>query len=148
MPAPLRSSSDIPEFATYPSAPTDQYLSAEPAPALNRQAERLGTALGQGMATVFGASDRAKNRLSNLTSIVSEKLCDATSMLSEKYDDARLRSVQIAQEKFDVTMETAQAQVRKAKQFAEDRPVAVILAAGVAGLALGAGIRTWRNRRG
>lgn len=148
MPAPLRSSSDVPEFATYPSAPADQLLSAPSTSNLNRQAEIVGGVVGQGMATVFATRDRARHRLSSVTSNVAGKLGDAKSMLSDKYAGARLRSVQMAQEKFDFTMEQAQAQVRRAKQFAEDRPVAVILAAGVAGLALGAGIRTWRNRRG
>jgi ElaB/YqjD/DUF883 family membrane-anchored ribosome-binding protein len=138
MGAPIRTSSDIPDFSTYPSSPSDQSLSvSEPSARLNEVASQVGSRLGEGMAAVHDLRDRALDRIDSVRSSLDALFC-AT----------RDRATEMAQEKFDLVREQSQAQLRRAKQYAEARPLAVIAAAGVAGLLLGIGARAWRENRG
>ena len=138
MGAPIRTSSDIPDFSTYPSSPSDQLPSAsESSVRLNEVAAQVGTRLGEGMVVVNSIRDQALGRIGALR----ESLADL-------YCAARDRSVDMAQEKLDMVRGQSQEQLRRAKQYAEARPLAVIAAAGVAGLLLGIGARAWRENRG
>lgn len=145
MGAPIRTSSDIPDFSTYPSSPSDQLLSApEPDPLdsgsnlrLHDVATQVGTRLGEGMAVVNQVRDRALDRIDSWRSTLDALVCSV-----------RDHATDIAQEKLDLVREQSQAQLRRAKQYAEARPLAVIAAAGVAGLLLGIGARAWRGDRG
>ncbi|HUS20373.1 MAG TPA: hypothetical protein VMZ25_12045 [Terriglobales bacterium] len=152
MGAPIRTSSDIPDFSTYPSSPSDQLASPSaasfrtmgakperqlPADPLHEVATQVGRAIGTGMNTVRDASDSALDRIDSLRS-----------SLDAMYCTFRDRSTEMAQVKFDQVRAQSQAQLRRAKQYAEANPLHVIAAAGVAGLALGFGARAWRNNRG
>ncbi len=160
MGAPNRTSSDVPDFSTYPSSPRDQspsnqslgnqsfsikdpiagghLLSAhDPSAVLHDVATEVGTRLGEGMNVVREARDRALDRVESLRESI-----------GGLYGSARDRSSELAQEKFDLLRSESQVQLRRAKQYAEARPLAVIAVAGVAGLLLGAGVRAWRGNRG
>ena len=154
MGAPIRTSSDIPDFSTYLSAPSDHLLSAHgtssaPQSALPSRAEdalgerlrevatKVGSSLGAGVNTLRNVSERAAERMQSLRG-----------SMDELYVSARDRSTEIGQSKLDELRAQSRTQIRRARQFAEDKPLAVIAAAGVAGLLLGAGARAWRNTRG
>lgn len=149
MGAPIRTSSDIPDFSTYPSSPSDQLLTAHessvPANALaslqsaplDDMASQLGTRLGEGMNAVMDVRDRALDRIDSVRS-----------SLDALYCSVRDRATGVAQEKFDRVREQSKAQLVRAKHYAEERPLTVIAAAGVAGILLGVGARAWRERRG
>jgi ElaB/YqjD/DUF883 family membrane-anchored ribosome-binding protein len=138
MGAPIRTStSDVPDFSTYPAAPSDHLLSAPQPAAMNDVASEIGTRLGEGMVAVRGFQERASARLSNLR--------DTVRGIAE---DLRDRSLDASQASLNKVRDESRARFVQAKQYAEARPLAVIAAAGVAGLLLGAGARAWRNNRG
>ncbi len=138
MGAPIRTSSDIPDFSTYPSSPSDQSVSAHDSSAvLNDVATEVGNRLGESMNVVRDARDRALDRVQHMRE-----------SLDDLYCTARDRSRELAQEKFGQLRDVSQVQLRRAKQCAEARPLAVIAAAGIAGVLLGAGVRAWRGNRG
>lgn len=138
MGAPIRTSSDVPDFSTYPSAPSDHLLSAHASRSpLHEVAAEVGSRLGEGANVVRAARDRAWDRIHSMRD-----------SLDELYGSARSRSMEVAQQGLDHLRAESQVQVRRAKEFADARPLAVIAAAGVAGVLLGAGIRAWRGNRG
>ena len=153
MGAPIRTSSDIPDFSTYPSSPSDQLVSAHTTPvdaatdfnsakygaaeSLHDVAREVGTRLGEGMNVVNSLRDRAFDRIDSLRQSFDQLYCSL-----------RDRSTDVAQEKFDTLREGSREQLLRAKHYAEARPLAVIAAAGIAGILLGAGVRAWRGNRG
>lgn len=138
MGAPVRSSSDIPDFSTYPSSPSDQLLSAHESNAeLDRVARKVGIALGEGAVVIRDLRERAMDRIQSLRDSADELAMNA-----------RERASDVAQESFDRLREESRAQIKRAKQFANARPLAVIAAAGIAGVLIGMGARAWRENRG
>ncbi|MEO5937326.1 MAG: hypothetical protein ABIP81_08935 [Terriglobales bacterium] len=150
MGAPIRTSSDVPDFSTYPSSPSDQSLSAHgatPMPVfdarydaanpLQQVAKEVGSRLGEGMNVVQRVRDRVLDRIESLRASFDQLYCSV-----------RDRSTDVAQEKFDHLREGSREQLLRAKHYAEARPLAVIAAAGLAGVLLGAGVRAWRGNRG
>lgn len=150
MGAPIRTSSDIPDFSTYPSSPSDQMLSAhaarqtpvfdaksDAANPLHQVAKEVGSRLGEGMNAVQCMRNEALDRIDSVRSSMDALYCTL-----------RDRATGVAQEKFDLLRGESQVQLRRAKQYAEARPLAVIAAAGIAGVLIGAGVRAWRGNRG
>jgi ElaB/YqjD/DUF883 family membrane-anchored ribosome-binding protein len=148
MGAPIRTSSDIPDFSTYPSSPGDQLPSSPramrvgadhqlPSDTLHDVATQVGGSIGSGMNVVREIADRAAERMQGLRE-----------SMDELYVSARDRTTEIAQAKFDEVRAQSQVQMRRAKQYAEAKPLHVIAAAGVAGLVLGFSARAWRSNRG
>ncbi|MEO6119658.1 MAG: hypothetical protein ABIP12_03125 [Terriglobales bacterium] len=148
MGAPIRTSSDIPDFSTYPSSPSDQLLSGHASAThtpvydavngpLHDVAKEVGSRLGEGVNVVQSVRDRALDRIESLRASFSQLYCSV-----------RDRSTDVAQEKFDHLREGSREQFLRAKHYAEARPLAVIAAAGIAGVLLGAGVRAWRGNRG
>ncbi len=148
MGAPIRTStSDIPDFSTYPAAPSDHLLTPHAASirtptrtdgaALNDVASQVGHRIGAGVSAVRDARERVLGRVHDLRQSAEDLL-----------HNFRGRSADAAQESFDQLRARARIRVDRAKQFAQERPLAVIAAAGIAGILLGAGARAWRGRRG
>jgi ElaB/YqjD/DUF883 family membrane-anchored ribosome-binding protein len=151
MGAPIRSSSDIPDFSTYPSAPSDHLLSAPAStrvPVNANEENAIGERLHE-VATQVGSSLGAGvNALRHARELAMERIQSLRESMDELYSSVRDRSTDVAQNKFDELRAQSQVQMRRAKQYADEKPLAVIAAAGVAGLVLGIGARTWRNNRG
>lgn len=142
MGAPIRTTtSDIPDFSTYPAAPSDHLLSAPPPPAyagsLQDVATQVGSTLGAGMNVFYDARERAIDRIDSLRS-----------SLDALYCSMRDRATEVTRAKLEQVKAGSRAQVVRAQHYAEERPLAVIAAAGVAGILLGIGARAWRERRG
>lgn len=144
MGAPIRTStSDIPDFSTYPAAPSDHLLSPHAAStradgaAMHDVATQVGHTIGAGVCVVRDARDRVLGRVHDLRHSA-----------EDLFRNFRGRSAEAAQESFDQLRARAQIRLEHAKQFAHERPLAVIAAAGIAGILLGAGARAWRGRRG
>lgn len=127
----LHSSSSVPDFSTFPEEPAAaapnleatyatyrRYSEAdfENENALSNAAARLGNALGNAVSRVRDAVWQARNRMRSGAASGSESTRTA--------------------------MRDWQA---RARQFAQDEPLKVILAAGALGLLIGAGIRMGRS---
>jgi ElaB/YqjD/DUF883 family membrane-anchored ribosome-binding protein len=144
MGAPIRTSSDIPDFSTYPSSPSDQSPTADhllpergSAARLDEIGTQVGNTLGVGYNALMDARERVMDRIDSVRSSMDAVFCTV-----------RDRATNLAQDKFDVVRGQSQEQLRRARQYADANPLAVIAAAGVAGVLLGAGARAWRNNRG
>ncbi len=142
MGAPIRTTtSDIPDFSTYPAAPSDHLLSDPAASAcggpLRDVATQVGSTLGAGMNVFYDARDRAIDRIDSIRS-----------SLDALYCSLRDRAAEVTQAKFEQAKAESRVQLQRAKHYAEERPLAVIAAAGIAGILLGVGVRAWRERRG
>jgi ElaB/YqjD/DUF883 family membrane-anchored ribosome-binding protein len=127
----LHSSSSVPDFSTFPEEPVTAAPNLEATyatyrrysetdfeeeNALSNAAARLGNALGSAVSRVRDAVWQARNRL-------------RSGMTAGGEDSA-------------IAMRDWQT---RARQFAQDEPLKVILAAGVLGLLVGAGIRMGRS---
>lgn len=145
MGAPIRTStSDIPDFSTYPAAPSDHLLTphasstrSDGAAAFNDVATQVGHKIGEGVNAVREVRERLMGRVHDLQHSAEDLL-----------RNFRGRSADAAQESFDELRARARIRVEHAKQFAQEKPLVVIAAAGIAGILLGAGARAWRGRRG
>jgi ElaB/YqjD/DUF883 family membrane-anchored ribosome-binding protein len=132
----LYSSSGVPDYSTYPEEPATaapnveaktleatyasyrRYSEAElePESALSHVAARFGNVLGNAVSRVRDAVGQARSRMSSGVTAAGES----------------------------TTMTTRDWQTR-ARQFAHEEPLKVILAAGALGLMVGAGIRMGRS---
>lgn len=142
MGAPLRTTtSDIPDFSTYPAAPSDHLLSAQGPEGsnarLNDVATEVGRRIGEAAAVVGGLRERATARVQTLRDSVNELA-----------GSVRERSADAAQEQFDRLRAESRVRIDQARRYAEANPLMIIAAAGVVGLILGAGARAWRENRG
>jgi ElaB/YqjD/DUF883 family membrane-anchored ribosome-binding protein len=163
------SSSDIPNFDTYPlSSPPGgslQASSSESLPfgsqtrsGLEIRAARLGSALGQFVLLLRRQQEVAQQKLSIATD-------DATAALNRTADSVKVRAEQAgqvasnkAQEllieaerrgdqlRHRATLNLQRAKVR-AREIQRDNPESVAIGAGAVGLALGIGLRIWRASR-
>lgn len=169
------SSSDIPNFDTYPSTPLQadslregQFDSAEKS-GLEIKAARLGSALGQFVLMLRSQKEVAGQKLSVISEAAGQKLSgiteDATAALSQTADSVKARAGEAgqaasnkAQEIWTETERRAEqlreravlnlkrAQVR-AQEFQRDKPEHVAIGVGALGLAVGIGLRIWRANR-
>jgi len=165
MPEPKYSSSDVPEFSTYPAPDRElpehgteaqdpyahdpyesyghsqygRYIRGQST--LDESARKIGWAIGRIIGTVEEIADRARERFSDAQEHIQEQISDAPDEARRKLDDAS---------------NNAQRTLRKLRYIAarlrhravKDYPVQTILAAGVAGVLVGAGLRAWRESRG
>ncbi len=149
MPEPHRrySSSDVPEFASYPASAEDAIGRARlrelPIAGLDLDsaARRIGEALGRAASVARDTRDRvldAKDEALDLVDAASYRLRSQVSEAAENY-------AQLAQEKIGEARYRTQ---HFAKTATRDYPVHLILGAAATGLLLGAGLRAWRENRG
>jgi len=153
------SSSDIPNFDTYPSASSQSVeFDSVPRSELEIRAARVGAALGRFVLLLRQKQEVAQQKLS----VMAE---DATAALNQTADTAKARASEAgevagnkAQEMWNqlgrqadqfrdrATLNLHRARVR-AKEIQRDKPESVALGAGAFGLALGIGLRIWRANR-
>ncbi len=144
----LYSSSDVPEFASYPASP-DEAMGRNrglegggPTAALDLEwaARRIGAALGRAVVTLRDSQERVQDRVGDAAYELRYKI-RAT---KENYSRQAQEKLEMAQEKLDEVRGRAR---QIAKQAKHDYPVQCILCGAVAGLLLGAGLRVWRGNR-
>jgi Sec-independent protein translocase protein TatA len=135
------SSSDVPEYASYPASPEEaigrarvtELPSGEGDSNIESAARNIGSALGRAVNRVRETRDEVRNRVD-----------EATYRLRSQAQEASRNYSELAQEKIDTARSSAQSFARRATT---DYPVHVILAAAVAGVLIGAGLRIWRENR-
>lgn len=157
MAEPLHSSSDVPNFDTYPSGPglaheQDRLLPEETESSpLEEYGAQLGSAAGQAVL----ALRRAQQRVRDLASTKSAKVTDiASARLEQVRDEAAVRGEKwgrMVRERATEWRRKARNGVYRARlrarEVANDRPAQVVMGAGVLGVVIGAGLRIWRGSR-
>jgi hypothetical protein len=117
MPDPLHSSSDVPEFSTYPEEPLAQAPSLE---STYRTYRRY--------------SEPEGNRFMEPARRIGTTIGEAVSSLRQGLRGIRAHGTL-----------TTEAGTRRLARLADERPLQVLLGVAAAGLAAGIGIRIWRN---
>lgn len=160
MPEPKYSSSDVPEFSTYPAPDRElpehgtesedpyesyghsqygRYIRGQST--LDESARKIGWAIGRIIGTVEEIADRARERFSDAQEHIQEQISDAPDEARRQLGDAS-NNAQRTLRKLRYNA------VRLRHRAVKDYPVQTILAAGVAGVLVGAGLRAWRENRG
>jgi ElaB/YqjD/DUF883 family membrane-anchored ribosome-binding protein len=154
---PKYSSSDVPDFSTYPGSQPElpehgspanygyarraQYRRYDRPSVLDESARKLGWALGRIIGTIEQIRDRAGERFQDARIEVQEQM-------TEVPEEAR-RSLENAKERAQKSLSNLRYNaVRMRHRAVQDYPLQVILAAGVLGILAGAGLRMWRESRG
>jgi hypothetical protein len=132
------SSSDIPDFSTYPSTPPQipremaigaKYSRTDSE--LEERARKIGWALGQLVNKLDDVRKQAQDRINYKQQEDAQDRIDiARQKAQQKFSDARTKAAELR------------------RRAINDYPVQVILAAGVVGFLAGAGLRLWRENRG
>jgi len=153
------SSSDEPSYDTYPAEPVRPESAAEQPRkgVLEEGAARVGAALGRTVSAIrkaqeqFSSSGNDQENLSSRVTDIGEKLRERGS------DLGRETAARIDELKDRAADSTARFRANAARRLREisrgtnrlirERPVEMILAAGVIGLLAGIGLRIWRSNR-
>jgi ElaB/YqjD/DUF883 family membrane-anchored ribosome-binding protein len=145
------SSSDIPNFSTYPDTPElperasesnyRAYAYGERHSVLTEPARKIGWMLGTMIARLEEIKHQAQQRIDDAQSMIREKSAETGESVGESLDDAK----KTARQKLNEARYKAAALRRRAVQ---DYPLQVILGAGVAGILFGVGLRAWKENRG
>lgn len=147
----LHKSSDTPDFSTYPASPSDQApgWKVYTAPEINQPAEGNRNPMFEERARQIGAGlAKAINALRDTVNTSKQKLSGQKEQLSHVTEDYQATAERYFSEaEGRVRQLTTEAKL-KARHYAKNYPVHLILAAGAAGLIAGAGMRLWRNDRG
>jgi ElaB/YqjD/DUF883 family membrane-anchored ribosome-binding protein len=157
---PKYSSSDVPDFSTYPGPGSRPELPENASPAnygykrraqyqrydrgpsaLDVPARKLGWALGSIIGTFERIKDRAEEQFQDARHEVQEHLSEVPDEARRSLEDARVK----AQKSLNNLRYNA---VRMRHRAVQDYPLQVILAAGALGILAGAGLRVWRENRG
>ena len=162
MTEPLRhnryTSSDVPEFATYP-APTEQaqefaigaeYTSgngAEGSASLEEPARKIGAALGRLVNKLSEFTGPTREKFDQLAEKAEDELAFAKQAVTSSYEDFTQKMRDVTQQKFCAAKAQADQLRRRAIHTANEYPERVILAAGIAGIVAGFGLRAWRENR-
>ena len=199
MPEPRsRTSSDVPDFDTYP-APRPEEVGA-PAAAivperelpgwgdtrLNQQAERVGRAVGhtavaareaaqrlrraqaqvltiqhrarasaastvdglrhEAQTRVDGLRHTAETRLHGVRGVAAAQIEGIRAAAAERMDELRGRAAEAGNALRERAAEAGRRARRRAVRVADEEPLQVILAAGIAAFAAGVALRLWRSR--
>jgi ElaB/YqjD/DUF883 family membrane-anchored ribosome-binding protein len=164
----MHSSSDIPNYDTYPSTPPDRLLDTKSVgrSSLEERAAELGAAAGR-VALILrqtkenvenlaqhGIYDRVTNLTENAKVRTEELRRTATARVQEIAHAAQDKAAEVGNQAREKTAELGR-QVRtnyyrarlRANQTVREYPVQTALAAGAAGLLLGIALRIGRARR-
>lgn len=147
----LYKSSDNPDFSTYPASPsdqapgwkvytppgTDQRSEGNRNQRFEESARQIGTGLAKAINVLRNTVKTSKQRLSGPKEQLSHVTEDYQATAERYFSEAEGRVRQL----------TTEARLQ-ARRYAKNYPVHLILAAGVAGVIAGAGMRLWRNDRG
>jgi ElaB/YqjD/DUF883 family membrane-anchored ribosome-binding protein len=123
MPQRLYSSSDVPEYGSYPESPRAVNDALNAVPAWTK--DKVGEIKERGSEALKNAADRA------------EELKDqAVETGARYYNEAQQRARELARKGRDLS-----------RSAVRDHPIQVILVAGAVGLLFGLGLRAWRENR-
>jgi ElaB/YqjD/DUF883 family membrane-anchored ribosome-binding protein len=153
MPEPRRTSSDVPEFDTYP-APVNAERELPPigqttpsSKALNATAEKIGSAVGSAVGTLRSASSRVKimpQRGRDSVGDMRERLGDMTEQLKERSQELTQNAREAAEEWKQTARDRIMQARRRARAFTHENPLQALAVAAAIGFAIGVGLRIWR----
>jgi ElaB/YqjD/DUF883 family membrane-anchored ribosome-binding protein len=156
MAKPLRSSADVPEFDTYPAkpqvtariAPERELPPPARDPRLERQADKLGTAIGETVAKVRQIPQRMQEMPDRVRAL-GEQLRGRAEELREDTREAIERGMEnlksSTRERLEDARHRAAEMRQQANEFAREKPFHVIAGVAIAAFALGIGLRIWRS---
>lgn len=168
MTEPLRKyrSSDVPEFSSYPAEPdrvTTEVMEfnvvseydalPESSPdsmphAYEEPARKVGSALGRLVRSINSAFASMRDGLNEQYKKVEDDVTLARETAGQTYDDATRKVQRVAKQGLFEARTKAVALRRRAGETVEEYPLQTLAAVGVAGVAIGIGLRAWRNSRG
>jgi ElaB/YqjD/DUF883 family membrane-anchored ribosome-binding protein len=168
MTEPLRKyhSSDVPEYSSYPAEPdrpvaevveftvVSEFDALPPAPPspYEEHARNIGHALGRlanRLDELFSPiRAQVEDKLGNIQERVADDVEIARTAAQATYADTRRKVTDVARRGVYEARARAAEMRRKASQTVEDYPVHTLAAVGVAGIAVGVGLRVWRENRG
>jgi len=146
------SSSDVPEYASYPASPEDaigrarviELPEGEGDSNIEAAARNVGSAIGRVVSRVREKRDQVKDTVDETTYRLRSRAREATDRVRSQAREASRNYSELAQEKIETARSSARDLARRATR---DYPVHVILGAAVAGVLIGAGLRIWRENR-
>jgi ElaB/YqjD/DUF883 family membrane-anchored ribosome-binding protein len=136
MPEKLHKTSDVPDFQTYPEDPR---VAAPNLSVTERSYARGSEPFSSKVERVKQVAGDAKDKVRDVASRV-------RSQAAATYEKVSDRGLTVAQEQFDSLRNRARNVRGQARTLAQEKPVHVIVAAGVIGLLAGLGARYWRSR--
>lgn len=151
----LYKSSDVPNFDTYPSQRSDHLLEN---PALVERAQQIGSALGKTVKNLRNARNRLQEFADQTAQTAAARVSDLAETVKAKAGDASQAAMARASELGDAVAEKAGQLGKRTKlqyfrtrlranQISRDYPIHTLVAAGLAGVLFGIGIRLWRASR-
>jgi hypothetical protein len=154
MPQRLYSSSDQPDFETYPAAPDEAARlegvhARSNAPIVPESASAAGfeTPRLDRFTTDVGIKDRVAEKASELKQRGAEVAERATAYASDLKEEAMAAGSRWA----EIARENTQRAIKRSRELsrtaANDYPLHVIAAAAVVGILIGIGLRAWREHR-
>jgi hypothetical protein len=161
-PARKYSSSDVPEYSSYPAEPErgavevaefsvvsefDALPQAEPS-RFDEHGRKVGAALGRLVNKINDFTAMARSRASEEMEHVEDGVELAKEAVERSYEDAARKFRQTARRAVcDARAKAGELRVM-ASETIEEYPAQTLAAVGVAGLLVGAGLRAWRENRG
>lgn len=136
---PLYSSSDVPDYSTYP----DSRVTAPPeagTPLANPRFEEVARTIG-------GAIGRAVAEARHRTEFVRMQAAEAKDELRASAEEIGEDLRATTEQKLSAAGQRVREVVRDAKAASGKYPLHVIAGAGVVGLAIGIGLRVWKEQR-
>jgi ElaB/YqjD/DUF883 family membrane-anchored ribosome-binding protein len=154
MPQRLYSSSDQPDFETYPAAP-DETARLEGVRARSNApvVPESGSAAGSDTPRLdrFTSDAGIKDRVAEKVSELKQKGADMTERATEYGSDLKEEAMAAGSRWAQVAGENAQRAIERSRELsrraANDYPLHVIAGAAVAGILIGIGLRAWREHR-
>lgn len=151
----LHKSSNVPDFDTYPSQRSDHLLESR---ALVKQAERIGDALGRTVKNLRNARRQLEEFAAQNAHTAVARVNDLAETVKTKARDVSQTTTARASELGDAVAEkmgrlgeTARLKYFRARlranRISRDYPIHTLVAAGMAGVLIGVGIRVWRANR-
>ena len=151
------SSPSTPEFATYPASSEQQQQFASESeyaqgtsfktPSFEEPARKIGAALGRLTNKIAEFTEPAFEKVEQFVDKAEDELAYAKEAAGTSYEDFAQKARAFSGEKLFQAKIQADMLRRRAIRTANEHPERVILAAGIAGIIAGFGLRAWRENR-
>ena len=162
MTEPLRkySSSDVPEYSSYPAEPDrttteiveiavisefDALPGADTSNPYEEPARRIGTALGRLVNSLRDMARPVEAKVKAQYARVEDEVTLAKEAAGQAYEDSKHKISHIARQSIYEARARAYDLRRKAVRTVDEYPVHTLAAAGIAGIAIGIGLRAWKE---
>jgi ElaB/YqjD/DUF883 family membrane-anchored ribosome-binding protein len=153
MPEPRRTSSDVPEFDTYPAPITPERelpaigRSSPSNPALNATAQKIGSAVGSAVGSLRNVRSRVRVMPERGRSGV-EDVRDRIGGMAEQLKERGQELTQNAREAAEEWKQSARDRLletrRRARTYVRENPLQLIAGVALVAFAAGVGLRIWR----